>query len=88
MTHILTLSNYLLSPIEGLLNFFKAIFKAIERSQSIKAIAVTREHMMKYKTYRDTYKELSRLSDRELKDIGLSRGEIHFVAMEAYVAKK
>lgn len=81
--HILTLNSYLQSPIEGLLNFFKAIYKAIEKSQMRKAIAITREHMMRHKAYRETYKELSRLSDRELKDIGISRGEIHWLAMDS-----
>lgn len=33
-----------------------------------------------YRKYRETVKELGRLSDRELSDIGLSRGDIPFVA--------
>jgi uncharacterized protein YjiS (DUF1127 family) len=33
---------------------------------------------------RKTYKELSKLSDYELRDIGLTRGDIHAVAYEAY----
>ena len=31
-----------------------------------------------------TIKELSKLSDRELNDIGISRGEIYSIAMEAH----
>ena len=34
---------------------------------------------------RATIKELSKLTDKELKDIGLSRGDIYSVAHEAYL---
>ena len=34
---------------------------------------------------RATIKELSKLSDKELRDIGLSRGDIYSVAHEAYL---
>ena len=33
--------------------------------------------------YRTTYRELSALTDYELRDIGISRGEIHDIAREA-----
>lgn len=33
-----------------------------------------------WKKYRQTYEELSRLSSRELDDLGLGRGDIEFVA--------
>lgn len=33
---------------------------------------------------RRTYKELNSLSDYELRDIGISRGDIHAIAYEAY----
>lgn len=36
-----------------------------------------------YRTFRKTYNELDQLSDRELRDIGLSRGDIARVAMDA-----
>ena len=38
----------------------------------------------KYKVYTSTVKELSSLTDKELKDIGVSRGMIHSIAMEAH----
>ena len=38
----------------------------------------------KYKAYRETVSELSKLSNQELQDIGMNRGMIHSVAMEIY----
>lgn len=32
----------------------------------------------------ETIKELNRLTDKELKDIGITRGDIHSIAMEVY----
>jgi uncharacterized protein YjiS (DUF1127 family) len=36
------------------------------------------------RAYRETVAELSRLSDAELRDIGLNRGDIHSIAMETH----
>ena len=36
-----------------------------------------------WRRYRDTVSELSRLSNRELNDLGISRGDIQFVARKA-----
>ena len=36
-----------------------------------------------WRLYRDAYKELSRLSDRDLRDIGVNRGDIHALALKA-----
>jgi uncharacterized protein YjiS (DUF1127 family) len=33
-----------------------------------------------WRRYRDTVNELSRLSNRELNDLGITRGEIHGIA--------
>jgi uncharacterized protein YjiS (DUF1127 family) len=38
------------------------------------------KHFRRWRAYNRTYKELSRLSDRELADININRGEIDFVA--------
>jgi len=38
------------------------------------------EKINTWRRYRDSVRELSRLSDRELSDIGLMRGDIEFVA--------
>ena len=42
--------------------------------------------LRQYMRYRDTVRELSQLSDRELDDIGISRGEIPQVATRAFAA--
>lgn len=36
-----------------------------------------------WRRYRDTVNELSRLSNRELSDLGISRADIHAVAQSA-----
>ena len=40
------------------------------------------ERYKKYKNYKETYSKLQNLSDRELKDIGISRGMIKRIALE------
>ena len=36
-----------------------------------------------YRRYRDSVRELSRLNDRELNDLGISRSDIEFVARQS-----
>lgn len=45
-----------------------------------KIIRMAAEHIVKQKKYQDTIWELSNLSDRDLKDIGVRRHEIEFIA--------
>lgn len=68
--HILTLSNILQNPIAEVLNAFGKLFNAISK------IGVKR------RVYALTLKELDRLSDKELADIGLHRGDIEIVARQ------
>jgi len=42
--------------------------------------------IQQYFRYRDTIRELSLLSDRELEDIGITRGDIPFIANRASAA--
>jgi uncharacterized protein YjiS (DUF1127 family) len=41
------------------------------------------EKLATWRRYRDAVRELSQLSDRELDDIGIRRGDIPFVAAQA-----
>ena len=62
--HIIAISNYLQSPIEGFLNWFRDWNAGYRRNKMVK----------------ETIKELSALSDKELNDIGIGRGDIRSVA--------
>jgi uncharacterized protein YjiS (DUF1127 family) len=61
--HILTLNNYLMNPINGFINLLKDFRQAMEDRNRIN----------------DTVKELSKLSDKELNDIGINRGDIYSI---------
>ena len=43
-----------------------------------------RESLKRHAQYRSTVDELSKLTDKELNDIGINRGMIHSIAMEMY----
>lgn len=45
------------------------------------------DRFAKYQVYRDTMGELNALSDRDLSDLGLTRGDVHRVAVEAAYGK-
>ena len=62
--HILAINNYLRSPIEGILQFLKNWNRGYQQRKAI----------------RRTIKELNQLTDAELNDIGLGRGDIYSVA--------
>lgn len=49
--------------------------------------AAIADRLAKYKLYRQTLDELAALNDRELADLGLSRGMIRGVAQEAAYGK-
>jgi uncharacterized protein YjiS (DUF1127 family) len=57
------------ASIRGVFNFFKRYFRALQER---------REH-------RKTLTKLDALSDRELRDIGITRGEIDHVAFNRYI---
>ena len=56
-----------------------AIFSQVQRfvKDIIRSIKISQE-------IRSTYNELNRLSDSELRDIGIHRSEIRSIAMEPY----
>lgn len=51
-------------------------------SHAVSALAL---RWKQHRQYRETLNGLSALSDRELADLGLSRGELHAVAHDAVV---
>jgi uncharacterized protein YjiS (DUF1127 family) len=50
---------------------------------SIKTIT---EKLHAWRRYRDAVRELARLSDRELNDIGVRRGDIEFIVRQSVAA--
>ena len=54
--------------LNGIANFFKNLGAELRRRRNIK----------------QTYKELSALSNHELNDIGIARGDIKFIANQSY----
>lgn len=61
---VLEVSNFLTKPIEGFFDLLKTWHAAYRR----------------HKQYTDTVKELSQLTDAELQDIGIARGDIRSIA--------
>lgn len=45
------------------------------------------DRFARYQVYRETFGELSALTDRDLKDLGLSRADVHHVAVQAAYGK-
>ena len=86
MTQLIqTLNNYSLKPIaESIVEFFSYWGKRFEKALEAEGLRRVQAELRKYKSYRETYDQLSQLTDKELNDIGISRGMIHSVAMEAY----
>ena len=62
--HILVLSNYLRNPIEGLVSLLKDWNAGYQRNKKVK----------------QTIRELQSLSNAELNDIGIGRGDIYAIA--------
>ena len=44
------------------------------------------EKLASWRRYREAVRELSQLSDRELTDIGIRRGDIEFIVRRAHAA--
>ena len=45
------------------------------------------DRFARYQVYRETFVELSALTDRDLMDLGLARGDVHRVASDAAYGK-
>lgn len=68
MTHVSTPPSVVSIYVYKLINWFDELAYNIKRSRNVAT----------------TINELSRLSDAELRDIGISRGEIYDIAYNAY----
>tara|TARA_R110000765_G_scaffold67653_1_gene130763 strand:- start:1447 stop:1683 length:237 start_codon:yes stop_codon:yes gene_type:complete len=66
-------STYTANPVSGLMPKLRVLRDAI-RSQRAQRQAM-----------RQTYDELSAMSDRDLADIGIARGDIRYIALQATV---
>lgn len=53
------------------------------RARIERALARWADERARRRVYRETYRELARLTDRELADLGIDRGNIDAVAYEA-----
>jgi uncharacterized protein YjiS (DUF1127 family) len=58
-------------------------FKQEGQMTSLKSLS---EKLGAWRRYREAVRELSALSDRDLADIGIRRGDIHFVVSNALAA--
>ena len=66
--HILTVSSYLLNPISEFLNSISSVSNRLASSYK------------EARGARETIKELQALTDLELNDIGIARGDIYYIA--------
>jgi uncharacterized protein YjiS (DUF1127 family) len=66
--HILTVSSFLLNPISEFLNSIGSVSNRLASSYK------------EARTARATIKELEALTDMELNDIGIARGDIYYIA--------
>lgn len=58
-------------------------FATLLRSNVAARLDGVRAELAKRRVYRNTYKELSALSDRDLADLGISRASIRTISLEA-----
>jgi uncharacterized protein YjiS (DUF1127 family) len=57
------------------------------RNEKMISLKMISEKLNARRRYREAVSELSKLSDHELSDIGLSRGDIEYVARRPVVSK-
>lgn len=77
---VLTLSNYLQRPITEIISVITNTFDTFMNSNFMKAWEEAAKRKAQYYEAQYTIRELSKLSDKELTDIGISRGEIRDIA--------
>jgi uncharacterized protein YjiS (DUF1127 family) len=57
------------------------------RSKNMTPLKTISEKLSAWRRYREAVRELSLLSDRELDDIGIRRGDIEFIVRRSVVGK-
>jgi len=77
---VLTLSNYLQRPISEIVSVIIRLSDSFMESKVMKAWEEAARKKAQYYEARYTISELSKLTDKELDDIGISRGEIRDIA--------
>jgi uncharacterized protein YjiS (DUF1127 family) len=58
-----------------------------ERSKKVISLKTISEKLNAWRRHREALRELSQLSDRELSDIGIGRGDIDYVARRPVASK-
>ena len=56
-------------------------------SKNMTPLKTISEKLTAWRRYRDAVRELSQLSDRELDDIGIRRGDIEFIVRRSVVSQ-
>ncbi len=88
ISHVWFLTWGLLAVVAGayvaLQQTVSAVSIGVESMTTLKTIS---EKLSAWRRYRDAVRELSQLSDRELEDIGVRRGDIEFVVRRSVAAK-
>lgn len=78
--HILPISNFLQSAIAEALRIVSSSFTKFTESKFVKGLEEMGRQRAKQYMIRSTIKELEALSDKDLLDIGITRGEIYDIA--------
>jgi uncharacterized protein YjiS (DUF1127 family) len=58
-----------------------------KRSKKVISLKAISEKLKAWRRHRDAVRELSQLSDHELSDIGIGRGDIEYVARRSVASK-
>lgn len=60
------------------------LIDTISNAHSFEFFNRVKKYFERRKAYKSTFRELNRLTDAELRDIGINRGMIQSIAMEVY----
>lgn len=60
--------------------FLPELYRTAQRTSAMLNVNAISKRLRNWNRYRTTVRELSQLTDRDLNDLGIRRGEIHFIA--------